>query len=120
MPYRVLSKDGIKTLATGQRWNNGAVIGDTALMPHIMEALLAEGAIEPIDTAPAVNADPLLNVPYMTDEIANGLRAIGIETVAALAGATVDTVSGLYGVGKTTAGRIIKGAQKVMEDADAA
>jgi len=120
MPYRVMSKDGIRTLADGRRWNNGAIIGDTALMPRIMEALLAEGAIAPVNNDVSLHDDPLMNLPYMTDSIANGLRSIGIDTVDALAGATVDMVSAVHGAGKTTAGRIIKAARRAMEGSDAA
>jgi len=113
MTYRVLNKDGIRSLASGKHWRSGAVIGDAELNPRIINSLLDEGAIEAVVRVVEKHNDPLLDVPYVTEVIAGALHAIDLNTVEQVAGAPVAVVMQAQGVGQVTAQRIIAAAQRL-------
>ena len=118
MPYRVLNKDGIRSLASGKHWRSGAVIGDAELNPRIITGLLDEGAIEAVVKIVEEHDDPLLDVPYVTEAIAAALHVIGLDTVGQVADAPVAVVTQAQGVGQVTAQRIIAAAQRLIAPDD--
>jgi predicted flap endonuclease-1-like 5' DNA nuclease len=58
MPYKVTAIHGLKNFAKGDSWRRGDILAEGYLAPEWERALLAEGAIEPVDVGGGVTVTP--------------------------------------------------------------
>ena len=118
MQYRVLAGSGLRSLAMGVHIPVGAVINEAVWPPHMIKSLLTEGLIEPVEEQGDTNANPLLLIDGVDEQLAAAINTLGFDSIEDVATATVQQLAFIPGVGKATAGKLIDNALALLQPED--